>query len=245
MNVHFKQLLIGVLALLLAGCSRGTTAQANQDMSVPQVQADAAYISPRHFSLSISAYNYTDRYIDDFRVNGQGGGNLSISNENHGNGGGSVCCVSWMDGSKLPKKIEVMWVASYCSQAEPGAFKGDDGFIYRPAEPGAVQIPAGVRAKPYSRRQPILHVAELEFNGPVPKNPKIFEVHFYKDGHIELAMTEKDSGPRLNLPFGDGYARPGSDSTDPPCPPGYDRLNAYNNPIRVDARPKDAKGAKP
>lgn len=244
MNAHFKPFLICVLAILLAGCSRDTTAQATQDVPEPYAEAGAAYTPPRHFSLSISAYNYTDRYIDDFRVNGQGGGNLSVSNENHGNGGGSVCCVSWLEGSKLPKKIEVMWTASYCRLPQPGLYIAN-GVLYEPGAPGTPPIPPGLKAKPYTRREPILHIAELEFNGPVPKNPKIFEVHFYKDGHIELAMTDKDSGPRLNLPFGDGYARPGSDSTDPPCPPDYERVKAYNNPIRVDARPKDAQGAKP
>lgn len=237
----FRHFLTVLLVVGLAGCSRDTTAQATTKSPTPQADTGAAFVPPKSHSLTIYGYNYTDRYIDDYRVNGQGGGNIDLSTETAGGSGGG-CCVSWMDGSKLPKKIEVMWTASYCSQAEPGAFKGDDGFIYRPTEPGAVQIPAGVKARPYSRRQPILHVADLEFNGPVPKNPKYFEVHFYKDGHIELAMTEQSSWPRLKLPHGDGYARPGSDSTDPPCPPGYDRLNAHNNPIRVDARPKQAQG---
>jgi hypothetical protein len=30
-------------------------------------------------------------------------------------------------------------------------------------------------------------------------NPKYFEVHFYPDGHIELAITEDSSDPRLKL----------------------------------------------
>jgi Protein of unknown function (DUF3304) len=34
---------------------------------------------------------------------------------------------------------------------------------------------------------------------PLPPTPKYFEVHFYRDGHIELAVTERDSDPRLSL----------------------------------------------
>ncbi len=30
-------------------------------------------------------------------------------------------------------------------------------------------------------------------------NPKYFEVHFYPDGHIELAVTQESSDPRLKL----------------------------------------------
>lgn len=222
MNSPYRQLWTLFLVLGLMGCSRDTTAQATREAATTATGTESALAPPKRHLLSISAYNYTDRYIDDFRVNGQGGGNLSISNEGHGNGGGGVCCVSWLEGSKLPKKIEVMWTASYCKQRRTNSVGESRDW-----------------------REPILHIAELEFNGPVPKNPKIFEVHFYKDGHIELAMTERDSGPRLQLPFGDGYARPSSDSTDPPCPPDYERVKAYNNPIRVDARPKTAKGAQP
>jgi hypothetical protein len=239
----FRPLLTCLLVVWLAACSRDTTAQATRKVPAPQTEAGAASASPKSHSLTIYGYNYTDRYIDDFRVNGQGGGNLDLSTETAG-GGKSACCVSWLEGSKLPKKIEVMWTASYCRLPQPGLFIAN-GVLYEPGVPGTQPIPPGVKAEPYTRREPILHVAELEFNGPVPKNPKYFEVHFYKDGHIELAMTEQSSWPRLKLPHGDGYARPGSDSTDPPCPPGYGRLNAYNNPIRVDARPSGEKGAKP
>lgn len=218
MNICFRHLLTCLLVFGLAACSRDTTAQATQKTSALQSDTGAMYAPPKSHSLTIYGYNYTNRYIDDYRVNGQGGGNIDLSTETAG-GSGGACCVSWLEGSKLPTKIEVMWTASYCVQRRTNS--------------------AG---ETRDWRKPILHVAELDFNGPVPKNPKYFEVHFYKDGQIELAMTEQSSWPRLKLPNGDGYARPGSDSTDPPCPPGYDRIHAYNNPIRADARPKAAQG---
>lgn len=36
-------------------------------------------------------------------------------------------------------------------------------------------------------------------HGPIPREPRYFEVHFYPDGHIELAVTEEASEPRLKL----------------------------------------------
>lgn len=223
MKSSYRHLWTLLLVIGLAGCSRDTTAQtqATREAAAPPAGTEATYAPPKRHMLTIYGYNYTDRYIDDYRVNGQGGGNLDLSTESTG-GGKSACCVSWLEGSKLPKKIEVMWTASYCIQRRTNS--------------------AG---ETRDWREPILHIAELQFNGPVPQNPKYFEVHFYKDGHIELAMTEQSSWPRLKLPHGDGYARPGSDSTDPPCPPDYERVKAYNNPIRVDARPKAAQGAQP
>jgi Protein of unknown function (DUF3304) len=40
---------------------------------------------------------------------------------------------------------------------------------------------------------------EVMLKPPLPLKPKYFEVHFYPDGHIELAVTEMDSAPRLAL----------------------------------------------
>lgn len=40
---------------------------------------------------------------------------------------------------------------------------------------------------------------EVMVRPPVPPHPKYFEVHFYRDGHVEVAITEVDSDPRLKL----------------------------------------------
>jgi Protein of unknown function (DUF3304) len=40
---------------------------------------------------------------------------------------------------------------------------------------------------------------EVILNPPLPPKPKYFEVHFYRDGHVEVAATETDSPPRLAL----------------------------------------------
>ena len=40
---------------------------------------------------------------------------------------------------------------------------------------------------------------KVMLNGPTPAKPEYFEVHFYPDGHIEVAVTEHASKPRLQL----------------------------------------------
>ena len=47
---------------------------------------------------------------------------------------------------------------------------------------------------------------KVMLNSPVPLEPTTLEVHFYPDGHIEVAMTDIYSPPRLKLKAaGNGY----------------------------------------
>ena len=126
-------------------------------------------------ALGIVGYNYTDRYIDQFYVDGQGGGNLSLSGS-RGGGGGIVCCIGWRDGTRLPKKVRVKWVAGGCMKTVTSS----DGYVH----------PVPVHE---------FKEQDVELTGPVPKKPGYFEAHFYPDGHIEVAITETWSEPRLRL----------------------------------------------
>ena len=40
---------------------------------------------------------------------------------------------------------------------------------------------------------------DVPLRGPVPANPEYLEVHFYRDGHVEVSLTEVPSPPRLRL----------------------------------------------
>jgi len=126
-------------------------------------------------ALGIVGYNYTDRYIDQFYVNGQGGGNLDVSGQ-RGGGGGIVCCIGWRDGTPLPQKMRIKWVAGGCMKT----LTDSDGYTFT--------------APLHTFKE-----QDVQLTGPVPKNPHYFEVHFYPDGHIEVAITEMDSDPRLKL----------------------------------------------
>ena len=64
-------------------------------------------------TLTILGYNYTNRYIDQFSVNGAGGGNMSVSTPTS-SGGGGTCCAVWVDGTPLPVTMHVRWVADSC-----------------------------------------------------------------------------------------------------------------------------------
>jgi hypothetical protein len=129
----------------------------------------------KHHALGIYGYNYTNRYINQFYVDGQGGMNLSVSTPDSG-GGGRVCCIGWTDGTPLPQTVMVRWVASACMQQVTNS-SGE------------------------TREVPVhtFKEQEVELRGPVPNDPGYFEVHFYPDGHIEVAITATPSDPRLQL----------------------------------------------
>lgn len=55
--------------------------------------------------LGITGYNYTNRYIDSFSVNGQGGTNLRAQT----NGSGEACCIVLRADQELPVKVYVEW----------------------------------------------------------------------------------------------------------------------------------------
>lgn len=126
--------------------------------------------------LTLIGYNYTDRYIDQFSADGAGGGNLFVSGPG-GGGGGRVCCVAYIVGSTV-WKTTIRWQTDACTYNNEIDTNGQRLYeIYS-----------------YFKENDIL------VNADIPARPQYFEVHFYPDGHVEAAITEKSSLPRLNLP---------------------------------------------
>ena len=118
--------------------------------------------------LAITGYNYTDRYIDGFSVNGQGGSNVLLSDDADG-GGKTTCCIVWRPGTALPVTIVVEWTYGYEKDF-------DTGQLLREAE---------------------THRAEVELTGPVPEHPTVFVVHFYPNNTVQLEVAEDYPKPRL------------------------------------------------
>ena len=154
-----------LLVMALTACGREPT---------PPTRAEAP-VATTAVSLTLHGYNYTDYYIHSFEVNGQGGGNLYVSTPTSG-GGGSVCCVSWWPGTKLPKKFKIRWVADFCMEKR----KTHEGEVFE-------------------QTHSIWKEAEVMLTEPPPPKPENFEVHFYRDGKIEVAITDDYSPPRLKL----------------------------------------------
>lgn len=150
--------------IVLAGCEN----KGNISSSAPSNNSDVV-------SLTITGYNYTDRYINDFFVESSGGGNVFVSSPN-GGGGSSFCCTTYVIGATLWKPL-IRWQVGGCTFNSRKDRYGDVFFdihhFYREME--------------------------TTLDPKIPDNPKYLEVHFYPDGHVETAITELPSRPRLLL----------------------------------------------
>lgn len=126
-------------------------------------------------SLTITGYNYTDRYINDFFVGSSSGGNVFVSSPN-GGGGSSFCCATYVIGATLWKPL-IRWQVGGCT------------FNRRKDSYGEV----------FFNIHHFYRELETTLDPKIPVNPKYLEVHFYPDGHVETAITELPSRPRLLL----------------------------------------------
>ncbi len=152
-----------MMVMAVTGCDAREASTANE------------FAAPREpVGLTLSGYNYTNRYIDQFSVNGNGGGNLHVSTVT--SGGTNVCCVSYTPGAPAPKTVKVKWVASGCTYIET---KRSDYIS--------------------TRAHHFFKTLDVPVDPHVPAHPGYFEVHFYPDGHVEAAITEHQSDGRLHL----------------------------------------------
>ena len=161
-----------VLSLMMAMAVTGCDARETS----PKMPATSEFAAPsKPVGLTIYGYNYTNRYIDQFHVNGNAGSNLGVSTPTAG-GSKSVCCFTYTPGTPAPKTVKVKWQHGACEYT--------------------ITTSSGYTT---SRAHPFFKTLEVPVNPKIPANPGYFEVHFYPDGHVEAAITVHSSPPRLIL----------------------------------------------
>lgn len=151
---------------LLGGCQA----------SAQVVPVRAEPVALEEISLGIVGYNYTNRSINAFSVNGNGGGNLFVSSPTSG-GGGTTCCVPYFAGVRH-MKLDVKWQYGGCRY----------------------HVKSSTSDELYERTHHFFKEASVDVEPPFPANPHYVEIHFYPDGGVKAFITETESAPRLGLP---------------------------------------------
>lgn len=182
-----------LLPLALMACQGSSNAS-----HAAALEQSAAPLSRERAGLPINGYNYTDHTISSFYINGAWGGNVFVSDGTTG-GSKSTCCVAWYPGMKreLPKKYRVRWIADMCKY----------------------QVEVGESREIFDRYRALWKEQDVYLTELPAGTPKAFEVHFYRDGRVEVAMSEEFMAhPRLKLPYdAKTGGRPGIDPDWPQC----------------------------
>ncbi|QYF91595.1 DUF3304 domain-containing protein [Massilia sp. PAMC28688] len=126
--------------------------------------------------LTIVGYNYTDKDINDFYVDGTGGGNLYVSSAS-GGGGGSVCCSTYTIGS-APHEISLRWQSDACTY---GTRVAEDGEVFYDIHSFYTTEAVKVNASASSTM------------------PRYLEIHIFPDRPAQAYVTDEISPPRLSL----------------------------------------------
>jgi hypothetical protein len=158
-------------------CLVATLLLINAVFFMPRVSAEQLESKNNEYvTLDLIGYNYTDRHINDYNVDGQGGGIIQLSSPTSG-GSGIVCCVRLAMGRSTPIIVRVRWQVDGCTYLMKSEFTGSTQ-----------------RISHYFYKEEYVEV-------PRPKGikPSHFESHFYPDGSVAVRLTNDISLPLLSL----------------------------------------------
>ena len=133
-------------------------------------------LNEKYFLLGLIGYNYTDRHISSYTVNGAGGALVIMSSPTSG-GSGVTCCVRLAKKTLIPPRVKVRW--QY------------DGCIYL--------VKDDRTGKADKVRHYYYKEADVEVQRENDSVPGYLETHFYPDGTVQVIATEDFSSPRLRL----------------------------------------------
>lgn len=127
-------------------------------------------------SLGVIGYNYTDRDIDSYSVNGVWGGNIRRSSYTSG-GGGVACCVNLTSTKPENNIVKVKWQVDGCTYILKNKSSGNSQKIHH-----------------LYYKEAIVNVSDLSKG-----RQNYLETHIFKDGSIKVRLTQDISRPLVRL----------------------------------------------
>jgi hypothetical protein len=158
------------LLLSLASFAISQGCQAHQEKSTEQKNNE------QYALLGLVGYNYTDRHISSYSVNGAGGGHIFLSSPTSG-GSGVTCCVKFRKNSTVPIRVKVRWQVDGCKYVESNPRTGASAEV----------------------RHFYFKEAEVDVQRLADDQPAQIETHFYPDGTVRVLLTTDESIPRMAL----------------------------------------------
>lgn len=144
---------------------------------VPSVEAvEQKKTGDKYLLLGLVGYNYTDRHISEYSVDGASGGYVRLSSRT-GGGSGTTCCVKIQRNYRDRMTVKVRWQVDGCTYLIKDDRTGEADkvryFYYKEAEVEVLHRDGG--------------------------DPQYIETHFFPDGSVKVQLTESMSRPILDL----------------------------------------------
>lgn len=127
-------------------------------------------------TLDLIGYNYTDHHIEDYFIDTQNGGIITISSPTSG-GSGAVCCINLSPGESGAIFVLVRWQIAGCTYTETDPITGKTEELHH-----------------YLYKEEYVKATR-----PAGAKPNYLEAHFYPNGSVQVQITEEMSLPRLKL----------------------------------------------
>jgi hypothetical protein len=161
--------------VLISGCNSSRNESVAVAAPTKQKAVTASEFKPtgKRFDLTLAGYNYTNRYIDEYSVNGHWGGNLSVSEPGSAGGGSAGSVVYFDTGTK--KTVNVRWQSGACYFKTKSTISNDI----------------------YQHIHSFYKEAEVQIERGHSREPNNLEIHFYPDGKVRAIVTELASHPDI------------------------------------------------
>ncbi len=156
-------------AILLSACFASCHARSPSAESTKE-------LNEKFILLGLVGYNYTDRHISAYSINGAGGGHINLSSPTSG-GSGVACCARVSKKTLEPILIKVRWQVDGCKTVESNPRTG-----------------ASAEIKHFFYKE-----AEITIPPTAIERQRYFETHFYPDGSVQVNLTQRASEPRIIL----------------------------------------------
>lgn len=126
--------------------------------------------------LGLVGYNYTDRHISAYSIDGVDGGHINLSSPTSG-GSGISCCVKFSRKNSGPLRVKIRWQVGGCT------------YSVKDEETGRSD-----KVRYYYYKEAVVEVQRI-----YETEPAYIEAHFFPNGSVQVRLTDHGSNPLLAL----------------------------------------------